>query len=541
MKLGIGPIVGLAACGRPAEVPPEPVTCAEGAEVDVVTPTGAVLVRDVRVVVPRPAAAALEVDGEVVARWPAATVHDLPVFGRPGAVRDVRVLLTCDRLPGVVGPLAVDVGDGPDPWPTIEVLVDDPARREPGLTLLDIGEPEGVQWVAVVEPDGVPVWAWASSTGKVLDARIEPDGTVWVLTDDEIAQIDLLGRPLRRWRPTVGVVDDPVTPQDGTIPVDVNLFHHEVYPVPGGFLAMDQESTYVDAYPVSTTLPNGPFAPAYVLNPVVVEVDLDGAVRSRFDLQSRLDPQRIGWLSLQESTPGYDWGHANAIAVDPTDGGLVVSVRHQSAVVKLDRTTGDVVWILSNPAGWRSPWAELLLEPVGDVVWPGHQHAPMVTAAEDGTLEILMFDNGNFARTTPYDGDSDDTDDGQDYVSRMVAYRVDEAAGTVSEHWATFGTSTGRLYSGAFGDADPQPLTGNRLGVWGMMFVDDGVRNVDRDRGQKSVRLVEAAPDRSVVWELSAWGPLDAAPQGWQTHRAQRVATLYPSALEGSAVTPPAR
>lgn len=493
-------------------------TCAEGADAVIEAPEAAAwLVRRVRLALEVPASAEVVVDDRVVARLPAAEVHELPIYGRPG-IREVRVVLTCDgRIPGEFGPVEVDVGGMPEHWPEIEVLVDRPALREPGLTLVDIGGRTGANWVAAVEADGTPVWVWASAVGKLMRTRLAPDGTVWVLGRDGAAQVDLLGRVLRRWQVAGAAVE-------GDVPVDASDLHHEVVPVDGGFLTLDNQITAVPAFP-RRYAPDAPLEPAELLDPVVLDVADDGTVRRRWALVERLDPQRIGWMSLEPNGGGLDWGHANAVVVDPVDGGLLVSLRHQDAVVKLDPETGEVRWILANPDGWRSPWAELRLAPVGEVAWPYHQHGPMVTANRDGTVDIALFDNGNHGRTTPY---SSGRPQGRGSYSRVVVYRVDEAARTVAEVWSQAETSTGPLFSQRYGDADRLPLTGNHLGVWGELRVEGGVANHERDRGAKSVRVVEAAPSGEVVWELSIWGRREDGAEGWQTHGAMRVASLLP-------------
>ncbi|MEZ4235855.1 MAG: aryl-sulfate sulfotransferase [Myxococcota bacterium] len=309
----------------------------------------------------------------------------------------------------------------------------------------------------------------------------------------------------------------------GRVPVDAFALHHEAFPLPDGFLTLDLRDFDDDAYPVSYDRPAGPLRPATIVDALVLDVATDGTVRSRWSLAERLDTQRIGWMSLQVDAGGLDWAHANAVFLDPTDGNVVVSVRHQDVVVELDRATGDVRWLLGNPDGWAPPLADLRLQPVGDVSWPSHQHGPMIVDNGDGTIDVVMFDNGNYGRTTPYSG----VDDG-DHYSRMIAYRVDEAARTVEQVWVADETSTGRLFVPAFGDADRLPLTGNTLGVWGMVFDEGEGKNVDLGRGAKSVRLVEAGPDGAPVWELSAWTPREAWREGWQAHRAQRIPTLYP-------------
>lgn len=62
-----------------------------------------------------------------------------------------------------------------------------------------------------------------------------------------------------------------------------------------------------------------------------------------------------------------DWCHANAVSHDPRDDSLLVSLRHQDCIIKIDRRSGDLVWILGDPGNWRAPWSDSLLRPVGDL------------------------------------------------------------------------------------------------------------------------------------------------------------------------------
>ena len=299
-------------------------------------------------------------------------------------------------------------------------------------------------------------------------------------------------------------------------------------------------------------------APATLAAPDVIEVARDGTVRQRWSIADAIDPSRIGWQSLQDDALGKDWAHANSVVVDPSDGGLVVSLRHQDAVIKLDRQTGALVWILSNPDGWRPPYTDRLLQGSEGTTWPYHQHAAMVT--DEG--HILMFDNGNFDRTTPYSG----TDDGEGYYSRMVEYRIDPDAGTVDEVWSHHQTSTGPLFSGTFGDADR--LEGTRLGVFGRMYTDAGVSKRERrarpaigavargggrrhhrvgpvavERGDRATRrvadpprpapvdAVPAPPPRLIGRFSRSFGPLPVAGDG---HRAADEVDLVDEGLRGA-------
>ena len=93
--------------------------------------------------------------------------------------------------------------------------------------------------------------------------------------------------------------------------------------------------------------------------------------------------------------------HANSIAWSPADENLIVSVRDQDWVVKLDYDNGNgdghIIWTLGqdgdftldNPPGATSPWFS-------------HQHD--VTYVDDST--ILVFDDGNGRHQTDPNADS---------------------------------------------------------------------------------------------------------------------------------------
>src|SRR4029453_1045056 len=80
-----------------------------------------------------------------------------------------------------------------------------------------------------------------------------------------------------------------------------------------------------------------------------------------------------------------------AVALSPTDGNLILSVRHQDSVIKIDYRNGagdgHVVWRLG--AG-----GDFALEGAGSDAWFSHQHNARYV--DDHTL--ILFDNGNTPR-----------------------------------------------------------------------------------------------------------------------------------------------
>ncbi len=98
-----------------------------------------------------------------------------------------------------------------------------------------------------------------------------------------------------------------------------------------------------------------------------------------------------------------DYTHVNSVAIDPKDNNLVLSARHLDGLIKLDRQTGDVLWVLGGA-----------LDDFGltDDQKMYRQHD--ATYTEHGTL--VAFDNGH-SEARP--------------VSRAVEYTLDEDAKTV--------------------------------------------------------------------------------------------------------------
>jgi hypothetical protein len=391
------------------------------------------------------------------------------------------------------------------------------------------GGGEGVTWLPA-KADDLSVLLAVDAEATVVWARRMEAGP-WAITPGADASVSMLIGNSGMWVLELGggwrVAYGGEAPF--SVPVgDVEGFSHEATPLPGGGgLLLHDEPLVVDDFPNESLTSTRTVT---IDDPVVVEFDPTGAVVHQWSMAERLAPTRIGFGSNDNCERRCDWGHANAAVHDPHDDSILVSLRHQDAVVKLDRATGEVRWILANHDGWPSELAPLLLEPSGaPFYWPTHQHAPMVHPSDPSLL--VMFDNGNDNRTTPYANNPL-----PGLQSRVVAYRVDEVARTVSEEWSYLeGTSPEYLYSHILGNADWLGADGDRvLATFGSLQSEDGVRNEARGLGERSVRVIEVDPalGRS-VWDLSVTSTAAARRGGWQVDRAVRGESLYgDSALE---------
>ncbi len=429
----------------------------------------------------------------------AAATRSVPLLGfRPDRVARIEVEVESD---GAVSTASLEATIPPLParFPIVEVLALDRARVEPGWTLLDIKVPnDRVDYVIVLDEEAVPIWWWAAED-SVGDCRLTDRGLLWTLAKGATTERDWFGRQIAGWG-LAGTGNWTVT--------EAVSMNHESAPIAGGFLTLDPESVAVDAYPVSEDEPDV-FAPANLDGGEILDIGLDGETRRRWLLSDLLDTRRIGFDGRDRLGSGFDWAHTNGVVADGD--GVLVSVRHQDALVRIDGA-GQVDWILGTPAGWTAPWDELLLQPVGEVIWPYHQHAPEV--APDGT--IVVFDNHRFGYN-PYEAPVAKS------WSAVAGYRVDRVERTVSAAFRFDATTTGPLFSSALGDADVQPQTGNVLADYGFLDDEGGMLHADLGWGRKAVRLVEYTPAGDVVLDVRLRSDLATESEGWNTYRAERI------------------
>ncbi len=266
--------------------------------------------------------------------------------------------------------------------------------------------------------------------------------------------------------------------------------HHDIFRTEHGtWLSLGSELVQVENYPTSTTDASAPTATVMVEDEGPVEFLDDGTVLHNWRLTDILDPTRIGYKSLENTRQGgEDWAHTNAVIHDPRDDSLIVSVRHQNAVVKIDRTTGALKWILGDHANWKPVFQPFLLTPVGEPFeWQYAQHAMTITPS--GTLGL--FDNGN-ERASPFDGQVP-LEPLVNY-SRAVEYDINEETMEVRQVWQYGMGADVILYAGSLSDADWLSTADNVLITFGNVGVTDGMSNEEIGRGARGYgRVVEVA------------------------------------------------
>lgn len=229
-----------------------------------------------------------------------------------------------------------------------------------------------------------------------IGGSLVPEGTVLLLGSDRHSvrtnvnvarEIDLAGNPLRETNV------DAVNAQLIALGHDrIYTFHHELQRLPNG-------ATVVLGLLERTVDING--TPTNYIGDMIVVLDQDLQVAWVWDAFDHLDVNRgpvlgdvcrVGDTSpscaIVPNLPAVEWLHANAVNRSPGDGNLILSVRFQDWVIKIDYRDGSgdghIVWRLGQDG-------DFTIDSTDPSPWFSHQHYPHYL--DDATL--LLLDNGN--------------------------------------------------------------------------------------------------------------------------------------------------
>jgi hypothetical protein len=216
-------------------------------------------------------------------------------------------------------------------------------------------------------------------------------------------------------------------------------------------------------------LPNGHLIVIAAQNQIESGVTVTGDVL--IDLDQNHNPVWV-WstfdhLDVTRQPFGTDWTHTNSVAYSPDDKALIVSMRNQSWVIKIDygdgQGTGKILWKLGKDGDFT------LMNGTDPVDWFYAQHdANVVSTNSSGTFQLMLFDNGDnrvldssgtiCGTTTPC-------------VSRVPVLQLDELGHTATIEWVDalapvfsfFGGSSRLLANGniEFDECAPTFPTGN--------------------------------------------------------------------------------
>ena len=281
------------------------------------------------------------------------------------------------------------------------VVVTNSGGAAPGnlIGTLGGGGPDGTRtYYVILDNTGTnPVYA---STTNVLWRFVTPQGFA---TDQSATAAGIRFKDER-----LAVVDTFTT-------LGYGLDTHDVKLLPNGHaLLLGAESRIIDL----SGIVSGGRVDARVTGSIIQEIDADKHLVFEWHSLDHI-PVTNSFVNLTGSV--LDYTHVNAVAIDPTDNNLLTSFRTTSEIVKINRSTGQVMWRL----GGRMNQFTFINE--------HEENAPFYTLGQHDVHRLangnlLYFDNGNLS------GVGVSFPPPRNY-SRVVEYALDEVHMTATLVW----------------------------------------------------------------------------------------------------------
>lgn len=265
---------------------------------------------------------------------------------------------------------------------------------------------------AVFDKDGSLIWYYYDPAMPPLTFPLKflSNGNFLVQYYQNIRELDLTGKIVREEKLDQLNADLKA----GGYPIHAAEFHHDVLQLDNGHWValVDFEKNYQD-------LPGYPGTTA-VIGDAIVDLDANNKLVWVWNTFDHLDVNRHPYMFP-------DWTHSNALVYTP-DGDLLLSMRHQSWIIKINYAAGagngDILWHLG-------PEGDFSLAQNDATQWFYNQHYPTILQSQGTKTTLAMFDNGN---TRP-DSSGQSCEQNSDCYSRGVFMDVDESAMTANVRW----------------------------------------------------------------------------------------------------------
>ncbi len=286
----------------------------------------------------------------------------------------------------LIPPITASTTPGQTPQPGIEI-VNDIAGPSAELISTDLSgkiiwayvpaEPTSQSYILAPKqlPNGHFVFLFAPGSSLPLHGGL-PSGA-----PNLIREIDLAGNTVKQI--TMAQLNTRLAAANYNLTLQV--FNHEITVLPNGHWL-------VLANTLKSVVLTGQTTPTQVLGDVVV------------DLDTNLNPvwvwNEFDHLDVNRHPANFpDWTHSNAIVYSKDDGNILVSIRHQSWIVKVNYANGSgdgsILWRL----GYQGDFT-LMNNGQGDTDpadWFYGQHGPSITTPNtSGIFGLTMMDNGDF-------------------------------------------------------------------------------------------------------------------------------------------------
>ncbi len=287
----------------------------------------------------------------------------------------------------------------------VNVTVANGATPQPGIELWNTLIPPTDTQAFATDLSGNVIWTYAfphSSTDYLQGMQLLPNGNLLMVISylssvttpqsssiiNEIREIDLDGNTVSSL--TMDTLNQKLAAgnfrdAEGNL-YQLGSFHHAVLPLPNGHMVV--LATYAREF---SNL-QGELANTYVIGDALVDVDQNFNPDWVWNTFDHLDINR-----RPMNFP--DWTHSNGLLYSSDDHNLLLSMRHQNWVIKINfldgAGSGDVMWHLGEGGDFKLVGAS---DPTD---WFYAQHGmSYFTPSTTGVFRIGLMDNGN-DRTFP--------------------------------------------------------------------------------------------------------------------------------------------
>jgi len=388
------------------------------------------------------------------------------------------------------------------PFPALQVSrpASSPSVAEnPGIELVDtIAAASGQMQAFFTDRDANPIWYYdVGPNAAPYVFKPLPNGnlifeiTSGTLSDTILREVDLAGNTIREMDVSQLVQKTQAAGYD-FIP---NNLHHEVLPLTNGHVII-----LVNCTKPFTDLPGYP-GTTQVIGDQIIDLDENWNPVWSWNSFDHLDVTRhLNGLP--------DWTHSNALVYTPQDGNLLLSIRHQSWVIKIDYNngtgTGNVLWRL----GYEGDFA--LAQGDDPTNWFSFQHFPSLVSQNGSQITLAVWDNGDSRFTDTTDTATCGTAGAPACYSRATVFQLDESAMSANLLWDNIPG-----YYSLWGGSINQLANGN-------IEFDANALNVPPVPNVVSeVQEVTQTATPHLVWKMDIPTPMFA-------YRAYRVPSLYP-------------
>jgi arylsulfate sulfotransferase len=249
----------------------------------------------------------------------------------------------------------------------------------PGVELLCLFEEASQTWLTTVVTDlaGNVIWYYPIQPSSPFPMKLLPNGHILLIVNglNTAQEIDLAGNIISQV--SLVQIQQGLAAAGLSFP-PLNAMHHDIVKLPNGHLIfiVSFNETFTD-------------------QPGITTVTGDALI----DWDPQLGPvwtwSTFDHIPLTHAPFGTtDWTHSNALLYSPDDGNLILSMRNQNWIIKINYNNGAgdgrILWHLGLDGDFTLPSGQAPIE------WNYGQHYPVLLGPNTaGIFPLMFFNNGN--------------------------------------------------------------------------------------------------------------------------------------------------